>query len=231
MKYLNRLNTSARDIKDSEEYGEFEGLAGVISEKLASYHKVCAEDSKKPECLSKEADVLHDIHTYINYSHDFVEKMIVSLDVPAETRYALFKAQKFGDAKAKPIQDNTTKTIGNLFDPESSSYSLQVLTGLKEVFTPMPDHAHKLEIALAKRIGDLESNYIFLKGAKHYLTSLAQLKYTHLSVQAVESRMNSMDDQLSFIQNALFGEFDALEGDERPAALKVLEKLKKENSR
>jgi len=228
MHYLNRLNESERDIKESSDFKEFEDLSGQISAELEKYHESCDIQEQDPNCLSKEALLLRDIHAYVDRAHSFSEQMVESLNIPADVRYALFKSIQLQRTRKTPTENNIAKSIKNIFPAQENSPSLTVLSGLEEVFTPMPDHAPRLERALAKRLGELESNYIFLKGAKKYLKSVAQLKYSRLSVEVVEKRLNSLTEPLTFLKHTLFGEVSKSEENKEPAALTILEKLKKE---
>ncbi|MGB7290951.1 MAG: hypothetical protein WBD99_02095 [Thermodesulfobacteriota bacterium] len=228
MHYLNRLNESARDIKESSDFKEFEDLSGRISADLKEYRGSCDVGEQNADCLAEEASLLRDIHTYVNRAHSFAEQMIESLNIPANVRYALFKSIQLQRTKTSPTEKNIAKSIKNIFPTQDDSLSLAVLSGLEEVFTPMPDHAPRLERALAKRLGELEADYIFLKGAKKYLKSVAQLKYSRLSVEVVEKRLNSLTEPLTFLKHTLFGEVSKSEENKEPAALKILEKLKKE---
>ena len=230
MSYLNHLNESALDIKTSEDFDEYEVLSENITAGLEWFWGNCgAEKEKNPVCISEEAGILRDIHSYVNLSHDFVEQMISSLKLPADLRYSLLKSARFRVVHKKPEKDKTAPSLQKLFGSDGGSHTLTVLTGLSEVFTPLPDHGPKLERALAERVIELESNYAFLKGVKRHLTNLAQLKYARLSVEAVENRINSMIEPLSFLKGSFSGEIDLLgEGGKKPAAVFILEQLKKE---
>ena len=228
MNYLNHLNESALDIKTSEDFDEYEVLSENITAGLEWFLGNCAgEREKNPVCISEEAGILRDIHSYVDLSHDFVEQMISSLKLPADLRYSLLKSARFRVVHKKTETDKTAPSVQKLFGSAGGSHTLTVLTGLSEVFTPLPDHGPKLERALAERVIELESNYAFLKGVKRHLTNLAQLKYARLSVEAVENRINSMIEPLSFLKGSFSGEINLLgEGGKKPAAVVILEQLK-----
>lgn len=229
MSYLNNLNESAEEIKASEDFEEYRGLSGKIKAELSMFWETCEKPKKNAQCISQEASILRDIHSYVTLSHDSVEQMISSLELPADLRYSLLKSARLQVSRSEPEEDNTIPSMQNIFGAEEGSHTLAVLQGLSEVFTPIPDHGPKLERALSERVVELEANYAFLKGAKRHLTNLAQLRYARLSVEAVENRINAMVEPLSFLQGAFTGEMDSTgNGKKKPAAVLILEQLKKE---
>ncbi len=227
--YLNNLNESSREIKTSPDFNQHQGLSKKITRDLAWFGEYCNSAAEmNPGCVAKAAGILRNIHSYVNLSHDFVEEMITSLNIPADLRYSLIKSARIRVQDKKPVKDNTVPSIQKLFGAEGGSYTLTVLTGLQEVFAPLPDHGPKLEKALVERLVELEANYAFLKGAKRYLTNLAQLKYARLSAKTAESRLNTLLEPLVFLKG-LFSQEVATAGDEKkPAAVLILDQLKKE---
>jgi len=231
MEHLTNLNESTQDIRTSDDFEEYEGLSTIIAADLEWFRGNCGTEKEKgPECVSKEAGILRDIHSYVSLSHDFVEKMISSLALPADLRYSLLKSARLHVvSKEKPVEDHTMPSIQNVFGSSGESYTLTVLTGLSEVFTPLPDHGPKLERALADRVVELEANYAFLKGAKRHITNLVQLKYVRLNALAADHRINSMIESLSFLKGSFSGEIDLTSEGKKPAAVVILEQLKKES--
>ena len=181
-----------------------------------------------PDCIAKEAGILRDIHSYVNLSHDFVEEMISSLNMPADLRYSLMKSARLRVRDKKPAKDNTVLSLRKMFGEEEGSYTIRVISGISEIFEPLPDHGPKLEKVLVERFVELEANYAFLKGVRRNVINLAQLKYAELSVKTVENRLNALLEPLVFLKGLFAQEVTTAENEKKPAAVLILDQLKKE---